>query len=174
MSKYEEMREVADTARKVWIQYRDHCWGYMSLLVNGFMAYCEIPVDMDHITFLKWNEDRGEEQGRYKQAEEGMNYTLLGATVFDSEDEYWHLGVCITLTPPNVLPPQWVSFALCVTERDGKPLVKIGVPGKPRQIDFADLEQCNAFYESIVENIKESFRDSKKSSSKKIGFVVGP
>ncbi len=173
MSKYEEMREVAHATRRNWIQYRDRSWGYMAALVNGFMDYCEVPKDMDQITFLKWNEKTGE-QRTYREAEEGQHYTLMGATVFDPEDGYWHLGVCITLTPPGTFPPQWVSFALCVTEHEGKPMVKVGVNGKPRQIDLNVQDQCKVFYDGIVENIKQSFGDSKKSDSKRIGFVVSP
>jgi hypothetical protein len=171
MSKYEEMRDAADTARKNWSQNRDRCWGYISTLVNGLIAYCEIPEPLDRITFLKWNEATGERRA-YREAEDGMRYTLPGATVFDREDGYWHLGVCVTLSPPGTLPSQWVSFALCVTEHEGKPMVKIGIPGKPRQIDLNDPRQCNEFYESIVDNIKSSFSDSRKSDSKRIGFVV--
>lgn len=98
-----------------------------------------------------------------------MLYTLLGATEFDSEDEYWHLGVCI-----NLNLPQQVFFPLCVTNQEGKLMVKLGVNGKARQINPNDPVQLEEFYESIVETIKQAFRGPRKPSTNPIGFVVGP
>jgi hypothetical protein len=86
------MCQAAATATAKWLKYRERCWSHMALLVNGFMAYCGIPTDPEKVTFLKWNEATGEKRA-YVKAEEGMVYTLLGATDFDSEDGYWHLGV---------------------------------------------------------------------------------
>jgi hypothetical protein len=169
VSKYEEIRDVAAAARKSWISQRDRCWSYMGNLVNGFVKYCGVPFGQ--ITYLRSNEASGELRA-YREPEDGGRYTLLRAIVFDDEDGYYHLGLCVTLTPPNVFPPQWVSFALCVTEKDGKPTVKIGFVGEPRQIDLNDASQCGAFYEGIVESLKQCFRDPKKSNSKTIGFGV--
>jgi hypothetical protein len=87
-----------------WIKYRDRCWSHMALLVNGFIAYCGIPMDREKVTFLKWNEATGEKRA-YSRPEDGKSYTLLGATDFDAEDGYWHLGVCINLNSQAVFFP---------------------------------------------------------------------
>jgi len=171
MSKYEEICKANATVRENWSQYRDRSWQRLWSIVNGLEAYCEIPPEM--VTFLRWNEGAGDARA-YVEAENGMRYTLPGATVFDKDDGYWHLGLCITLSRPGAIPPQWVYFVLCVTELDGKPMVKVGVVGKPRQIDFDSPEQLNALYEYIFESVMKCFHDSNKDASKPIGFVVGP
>jgi hypothetical protein len=170
MTKYDEMCEAASTAASRWLQYRDRCWSHMALLVNGLMAYCGIPKDPEHVTFLKWNEATGEDRA-YLEPGEGKMYAPLGAIEFDIEDSYWHLGVSITLTRPD-LSPQRVFFPLCVTEREGKLMVKLGANGKERQIDQNDPAQLDAFYEHIVEIVKQCFRAPRKPTTKPIGFVV--
>ena len=172
MTKYEEMCQAAADANANWAKYRDRCWGHMALLVNGLMAYCGIPKDPGKVTFLKWNEATGEGRA-YREPEDGKQlYTLMGATEFDAEDGYWHLGVCINLDPLNRHSPRRVFFPLCVTDHEGKLVVKLGVGGKARQIDPNDQAQLDAFYESIVETVKLAFRDPRKPSTKPIGFVV--
>lgn len=169
MSKYEELCGVATTKRKDWIAQRDRCWNYLGRLVHGFANYCGIPSDQ--LRFLRWNGITGDGRA-YLDAETGSRYALPGATVFDDEDGYYHLGLRILLSPSNVLPPMWVSFILCVTEKDGKLVARIGLVGEGHQIDLNDLNRCEKFYESIVEKLKESFQDSKKKANSKIGFAV--
>jgi hypothetical protein len=144
------------------------CWGYLATLMNGLVVYCGIPLE--RVTYLRWNEATGEERA-YKAPEKGQ-YTLPGATEFDQEDGYWHLGVRIELSPPTLFPPEWVFFPLCVTEHEGKPLVKLGVAGEPRRVNPDDPADRNALYEVIFETIKQCYDSSKKSASKSIGFVV--
>src|SRR5690242_982703 len=139
MSKYEEICDVAVKARKDWIARRERCWKYMASLTNGFIGYSGIP--REQVTFLRSNEAKGEER-TYLEAEPGRVYSLLGATVLDKEDDYYHLGVHITLGPASVLSALWISFALCVTEEGGKPKVKLGFSGEPRQLDLDDPRQC--------------------------------
>ena len=169
MFKYEEMCEAAETARKKWIEYREHCWRDMGALVHGLATYCAIPID--RITFLRWNKAKGE-AGKYTEAEEGMKYTLTGAMEYDDTDRFWRLGVCITLSPPGVIPEHYVSFALCLSQHDGKAIVKVGDIGKPYEIEFDRLAQCNDFYDGIVESVKQSFSDPQKPGPKTIGFKV--
>ena len=173
MSKYEEMARAAATAQTDWNQHRERCLGYLKLLVNGLMTYAEIPPDQ--VTFLRWNGATADER-KYSEAVEDDPYTLLDAIALDEADGYWHLGLRISLLHSGALLPRWVSFVLCAAEQDQKPMVKISVEGKPIQIDLNDAGQCNAFYETIVEGIKQCFRAAPADSSpqKTMGFEVGP
>jgi hypothetical protein len=172
MSKYEDMVGAAAAAQTNWSQHRDRCLGYVKFFVNGLMAYAEIPPDQ--ITFLRWNGATGNDR-KYTEVEEGDKYTAMGATALDEADGYWHLGIRISLVHSAALLPRWVFFVLCAAEEDKKPMVKIGVDGKPIQIDLNDPTQCNAFYDTIVEGIKQCFSDPTDSNAEKtMGFVVGP
>ena len=173
MSKYDEMARAAANARTDWNQHRDRCVGYLKFLVNGLMTYAEIPPDQ--VTFLRWNGETGDDR-KYSEAVEDDPYTLMDAIALDEADGYWHLGLRISLLHSGALLPRWVSFVLCAAEQDQKPMLKIGVDGKPIQIDLTDAAQCNAFYETIIEGIKQCFRPpaADSTSEKTMGFVVGP
>jgi len=178
MSKYEEMARAAATAQTDWNEHRERCLGYLKFIVNGLMTYAEIPADQ--VTFLRWNGEAGDDR-KYSEAVEDDPYTLLDAIALDEGDGYWHLGLRISLLHSGALLPRWVSFVLCAAEQDQKPMVKIGVEGKPIPIDPNDAAQCNAFYETIIEGIKQCFRPPADSSSQKtstpqktMGFEVGP
>lgn len=72
-------------------------------------------------------------------------------------------------------PEQGGSYLLpnvIVSEDNGKPIVKVGRNGKTRQIDFNVPQQCNEFYENIVEMLKQVASEGPKSTSNVIGFAV--
>jgi hypothetical protein len=172
MSKYEEMAGAAAAAQTDWNQHRDRCLGYLKFLANGLITYAEIPPDQ--VTFLRWNGETGDDR-KYSEAAEDDPYELMDAIALDEGDGYWHLGLRISLLHSGALLPRWVSFVLCAAEQDQKPMVKIGVNGKPIPINLNDTAQCNAFYETIVEGIKQCFRPTADSASQKAtGFEVGP
>jgi hypothetical protein len=60
---------------------------------------------------------------------------------------------------------------MAISDSDGKPLVKLS-GAKPIQIDLSDQSQCIALYESVVEFVKECYRDQKPPASR-IGFALG-
>ena len=53
-SKYEEMCDIATTARKNWMAHRDRCRQYMASLVVGMLSYFGIPKE--RVRYLRWNE----------------------------------------------------------------------------------------------------------------------
>jgi hypothetical protein len=53
-SKYEEMCDVAKTARKNWNARRDRCRQYMATLITGLLRYCGIPNEA--VKFARWDE----------------------------------------------------------------------------------------------------------------------
>lgn len=167
MSKYDEICEASANAVERWIQYRDRSWGYLAAIVHGLMGECGVP--QEKITYLRSNGLPGEER-RYIPPEDGGQYTLPGAVTFDRDDDYWHLGVSITLSPVGTFPESWVGLVLCVTEDDGQAVIKLGRNGKPRKIDFKDPRQCTAFCDDIVEYLKGLF-DNPRKITKQIGFA---
>jgi hypothetical protein len=166
MSKYEEICDASKHAVKRWNEYRDRSWGYLNAIVQGLVTYCGVP--RDKITFLRSNGLPGEER-RYRPAEDEGLYSLPGAVTFDEQDEYWHLGVAITLSRPGVFPERWIGGVLCGTEDDGQAVVKIGANGKPRVIDFSDPNQCANICDEFSEFLKGSF-DNPRKITKQIGF----
>jgi hypothetical protein len=152
MTKYEELRRRAEETERKFNQRRERCWGYLAALMNGFVTFCAIPED--RLLFMRWNKVEGE--GRRYQPPDDGRYNLVGATELDRADGYWHLGLLITVSEPGRFPEQWFGFVLCVSEdRDGTPLVKLGVAGKPRRLDLGDADQCEEFYRSVFDMAKQ-------------------
>jgi len=166
MSKYEEICQASAKEVKRWSEYRERSWGYLATIVRGLMKHCGVP--QEKITYLRSNELPGE-QRRYHLPEDGGHYTLPGAVTFDKEDDCWHLGVSITLSPAGTFPERWIGVVLCVTESEGQPIVKLGMNGKPRTIDFNDPKQCAGLYDEIAEVLKGAFENPRKIT-KQIGF----
>lgn len=166
MSKYDEICQASVSAVKRWNEYRERSWGYLATIVRGLITNCGVP--QEKITFLRSNELPGE-QRRYRPPEDGGLYTLPGAVTFDEEDNSWHLGVSITLSPAGTFPERWIGVVLCVTENEGQAVVKLGMNGKPRTIDFNDPKQCADLYDEIAVFLKNAFDDPRKIT-KQIGF----
>lgn len=170
MTKYEEMCEAAKNARKEFLAYQQRSWGYFGAIINGLQTHCGVPVDK--ITYLKWNGHQ-EEARQYLAAEEGMKYALPGAIDYDEINGFWNLGILITVTPDNVFPKQWVTFALCIKEQNQTPLVKIGLDGKAQLVQLENLGARNQYCEMIAEQVIKAFSDPTEPGSKVIGFALG-
>jgi hypothetical protein len=161
-SKYEEMCDIAETARKNWFVRRDHCRQHTVSLVVGLLSYCGIPNEA--VRFLRWNE----KEQVYSEPEKG-NYLLPGAMVFDDAGDC-RLGICIVLAPPGPsFAEQYVSFGLYVFEQAGKVMAQLG-PSKPMPADPSDSAQCSKFYDVVVDCIIRAFTEPQKSAADKIGF----
>jgi hypothetical protein len=172
MSKYQEMSDAAAQGRKDFIIYQGRSWQNLATLVAGLRSYCEIPPGQ--IKFLRWNGLTGDDRS-FTEPHDGGKWSLPGAITFEEEDEYWHLGVCVTLTNPGTFPENWFSFELCVSERQGQLMVKIGVVGTPRVLDLSDAAQCADFYDEIVNDALERISEPRsKSRAKKMGFEIPP
>jgi len=171
MSKYDEMCAAAESARKEWFAKQERCWKCLFSLMGGLMNYCGVPDD--RITYLRWNGLNGVERN-YSRPEGGGSYTLPGATYFDEEDGFWHLGVHIALGPPGHLPPTAVTFVLCVEDQAGHSMLKIGIDGNVGQMDPTDPTQVNAFCDRIFENVKQSFHEPNSPKRKSLGFTFEP
>lgn len=162
VSKYAEMNQAAQAARRSWLEARQRSWQYAATLVKELCSYCEIPND--RIAFLRWNGATGEDCV-YQHPENGGRYFLPVAMRYNDETGFWHLGLSIVFD--NV---QSVFFAFCVADRDGRQVVKIGHDGNAKPIDAANPNQRNEFYDGIIEAVMQCYRDGK--SSKRIGFSI--
>jgi hypothetical protein len=65
--------------------------------------------------------------------------------------------------------PWAVAGSIALGHRSRAGIARVG---KMRQIDLADAQQCNEFYDSIVALIKQALQSPRKSA-KAIGFDVG-
>lgn len=168
MSKYDEICQASENAVRKWIQYRDRSWGYLATIIEGLVTHCGVPEEK--ITYLRSNELPGELR-RYTPPEDGGQYTFPGAVSFDKDDDYWHLGVSISLSPAGTFPGRWVGLVLCVTENEDQAVVKFGMNGKPRAIDFNELSQHTELCDDIAEYLKQLF-DNPRKITKQLGFAA--
>jgi hypothetical protein len=167
MNRYEEICEASKNAVRRWNEYRERSWGHLSTIVQGLVTHCGVP--RDNITFLRSNDLPGEDR-RYSRPQDGGFYTLPGAVTFE-EDESWHLGISITLSPKGSFPERWIGAVVCVSENDGQAQVKIGVNGKPRTLDFNDTKQCASFCDELAVFLKERY-DNPQKITNQIGFLT--
>jgi hypothetical protein len=165
MSKFEEMCKTFADARDTWIGYKDRCWQYITTLSTGFVKYCDIP--QGHFAFVP-----------VRNAEPEKKYTPPDAIQFES-DGYFHVGWRITLCEsPNTFPHQSVLVALALRESEqGKVMIKRGWEQEAQEIDLKNESQRQAFYNGVVQRIKEYFGRNPEdmgsdSRSSKIGFQV--
>jgi hypothetical protein len=158
-SKYEEMYDVAKTARKNWVAHRERCRQYMATLVTGLLRYCGIPNEV--VKFSQWDEA----SETFVMPEEG-NVLYPSIMAFDESGDC-RLGLCIAL------PGRFVSFGLFVSEKDGEVNVALG-PEKARPIDLGNELECAKFYERIVTDIKKGLTRSSGGSGKATGFKWSP
>jgi len=172
MTKYEEISAAAQQSRTDFFAYRDRSWRNLFALVRGFIDYCGIPDGQ--ISYRRWNGLHGSERA-YTRPEDGGQWTLPGAAEFDDDDNYWHLGVHVTLTKPGHIPPNWFSFVLCISEVKGQLMVKIGLPGKPQAIDVTSESELANFFNFVSNEALKLIKEPHRSKvEKKIGFEVTP
>jgi hypothetical protein len=163
VSKFEEMLQASALTRKQWSRYRERTYTNLSKLVNGFVTYVQIPREC--ISFRPLD----------KEPEDGWTYNLIGATHY--KDGFWNLGLCVTLSNQPITPSSGPRLLLAISmkERDGKVLVKRYLTDKPRTLNLDDENQCNEFYENIVDDIKKFYEQSLPDSDdtpNSIGFTI--
>ena len=140
MSKFDEMLQARLQCANLWNEYRDRSYKNLMVLAHGFLDYCSIPEGCFALAPLD------------KDIETGVMYGPAGAIHFDSTDNFWHLGMIVTLREsPNTFPQPRVLLGIAIKENQGKILVKRGKEDKAREIDLSNQEQCNELYDSIVE-----------------------
>jgi hypothetical protein len=167
MTRYEEMRKAAMDRQRAWIEMRDRCFGYLTRFANGLIQYIGVPND--RIELLK----KADGEAQYLPAEEGKHYTLPGAIQFCEEDGYWHLGLAITLSAPDVFPSVWYGFVIMLKE-DGKDvLVKTGLEKKEWRIPSDQIGSCVEVFESIAAVSLERLVQGNAYQPKGIGFLAG-
>jgi len=172
MTKYEEISAAAQQGRVEFVAYRDRSWQNLFTLVRGFINYCGIPDGQ--ISFRRWNGLDGAERD-YTRPEDGGMWTLPGAVEFDDEDNYWHLGIYVSLTKPGLFPPNWFSFVLCVSEDKGQLMAKIGLVGRPQPVDPLNQPQLASFYDFIIGECLRLIKEPRRSQpAKEIGFETTP
>jgi hypothetical protein len=159
MPNYQDMCIAAKNAQTEFFAYRDRCFKYLNLIVEGLHSHCGVPDDQ--ITYLKWNGKEGTERW-YSPAENGRVYSLPGAVAFDESDGFWHLGLSIGLTPENELPKQRVAFVICVAEQGETVQVKMGIDAKPKTVFIHNEQARNLFCEGIAQGAITAFNEAKK------------
>jgi hypothetical protein len=159
------MREAARKSQRAFDETRTRAWKSFERILQGLFNHCDVPLDA--ITLLKWN-GRTDDGREYRPADSGK-YTLMGATVFDESDQYWHLGVHIDLSQIH-----FVFFTLCYSERDGIAKIKLGTNGKPEALNIESEENLGAFCESICDAIVRAYGEPKSSGGQIVGFGANP
>lgn len=161
-TKFEEMRAAARDSLNRKAEYQQRCFSHMQRLYRGFLKYCEIPENQ--VSFWRWNGLVGEE-AEFTRLQKNEPNNVLTAMVL-GEDGFWRLGLRINLMAGAVFFPIWIS------ERDGAAVTKIA--DETISIDLDNERQCAEFYDKVVDRVKETFSDGKKSKTRGYGFAVDP
>jgi hypothetical protein len=166
MTKFEEMCQARTQCARIWNEYRERSYENLMKLAVGFIAHCQIPQDCASFVPLE------------KEPEQGVVYTPTGAIHFDTTEQYWRLGLIITLRESeNIWPQSRVRLEIALREQAGKIIVKRGRDDSPREIDPSDQEQCKEFYDSIAERVRQFFAVGPENladgSLRTIGFAAG-
>ncbi|WP_420240068.1 hypothetical protein ACOBR2_21365 (plasmid) [Telmatobacter bradus] len=165
MTKYEEMREVVMGKQRDWNEMKDRCYGYFGKFTKGLTQYIGIPDDR-----IKWLK-KVDNEVRYLPAEEGADYTEMGAIQFCEEDGYWHLGLAITLSKPGVFPSLWYGFAIMLKEDEKDVLLKTGFENKEWRIPSNQIGSYNEAFERIATASLEVLTKGKTYRPTGIGFL---
>jgi hypothetical protein len=172
VTKYEEMKQIVEQKRIAWIQRNESHFLYMRSFVGGLVSYLGVPTNdatlMNRITFLRKRDGVNE----YSEAEESKAYTLPGAISYCEEDEFWHLGLAITLTDPGTFPPIWYAFAILLREEGDAIRVRVGLEKKDWQIALDEIGRCTDLFERIADLSIEGLRERQKVTPKGIGFLA--
>jgi hypothetical protein len=124
-SKYQELFELSENARKELIGHQNRCRQYMATIVGEMLKYGEIPLNT--VTYLRWD---AEEKIFREPDTPGHHYSIVGGMGFDGTGDC-RLGVSFAL------PAHHVTFGLFVSEVNGKVSVQLG-SNKPISIDVND------------------------------------
>jgi hypothetical protein len=136
MSKFSEMRAAVDDGRRKWSEYQQACYQDIAEFVSGFVNYCQIPEE--NFALVPVN----------KEPNLSIKYLIAGAAHYEA-DGYWHFGVVIKFFP---LRSDLLEFGLTRTE--GKVSVIVGREGKGRDLNLSKPNECDDFYQSIVDLVK--------------------
>ncbi len=164
MSPHGEMVETAGTSRKIWILRNGLARQLIGQFLGEFEDYCKMPCDF--LKLLPWNEE--------KQAFEAKADEVLGidqAISFNDGSDEWRVGISFRLNPPNELSPWTVAFGMFVTERDFQYSVRIGNRGS-QLVDLDARPKREAFFASVVADIKKSLEEPKEARGAGYGFRV--
>ena len=168
MSKFEEMCAALVIGRKNWSDYQNRCLARYSKLVEGFIAYCQIPTSQ--ITLMPVEKD-----GRPREESKTTIYSLPGAVKWDSDNRRWSLGVRLKLyESPNSFPQQPVLLVWYLWEKGGKTFLQFDPGTEEREIDVENAADRAAFYDLIVDRIKKYFSTSivdVQDVVKTVGFL---
>jgi hypothetical protein len=165
MTKYEEMCRAANAQRLAFDDFRERSWRALSAVVDGLKSFFVIPENM--IVLGRWN-GQYEEQRNYFLPDDGGSYGIVGAARFDPADEFWYLGLQVSL---NQL--QFVRFSVAAGEKDGKTVFKLGPNSTPEIVDPLNDSQMETFCERITDRIIQVYREPKAEPLKPCVFATG-
>lgn len=168
MSHYDDFCEANQKNNREWFEFRERSFGHIESLVNSLATEWQIPAG--RIGFLKWNGETDDDR-LYSESETGR-YTMAGATDYDESDGYWHLGVMVVLSE-KTLPVEWIGFALCVSEDNGKLVVKINADGKPVPLDTSDKDRVHDFFENLAMQFRTLLSKDRTGTKKQLGTQTG-
>jgi hypothetical protein len=164
VSKFDELCQAYASSRKAYVDYRDACFGFAQALIEGLLAFLQVPEG--RIRLVPVNRDPDPEAA----------YSLAGAMHLD-EDTYWHVGVVVDLSDPaGAFPPQAVLIKLLVKRHDGAFYVRLGEDDEDMRVRDASPEDLALVMEHVFETIKDSYEQGlqqfldQDESTRKIGF----
>jgi len=165
MSKFDEICQVYQKARREFLDYEETCRRFARELVDGMIDYFEWPRDQE-ITFIQLGEEINL-SSRF--------YALAGAMRMDDQS-FWHFGVELTVEESTGSYPQRFLMSFFIKKTGPHFIVKLGPTGSEIKIHENRRGNLEPFYDAVFVQIAEffmkSYQDAVTRSEKKFGFIM--
>lgn len=147
MSKFDELCLSYKTSRENFFSYRDDIQTFAAELIGKYIRYLRIPEKQLKFVPLK------------KELKANTLYTLFGSIHFNNEDNYWYLGVEITLAfASNDIPEQPVLIRFMFKRTDDDIfLVKLYEQDPGHSININNINDFLVFFDFLQNQIRALF-----------------
>jgi len=165
MSKYDEICQVYQKARRSFLDYEETCRSFAREIVEGMIEYFEWPRDQE-ITFIQLGEEINP-SNRF--------YALAGAMRMDDES-FWHFGVELRVEEMSGAHAQPFLMSFFIKKVGPHFIVKLGPTGEEIRIHEGRRGELAPFYDAVYVKIAEFFvkeyQDAISRSERKPGFIM--
>lgn len=165
MSKFDDLCQVYQTARKRFFDYEQTCRLFARELIDGMIDYFEWPRNQE-ITFIQVGEEINPND-RF--------YALAGAMRMDDES-FWHFGVELTVEELSGSHPQPFLMLFFIKKVGSQFIVKLGPKGTEIKIHEDRRGELGPFYDAVyvrlVEFFMKSYGDAITTTDKTPEFIM--
>lgn len=165
MSKFDEICQLYQRARKEFKVYEETCRHFAKELIDDMIDYFQWPREQE-ITFLQLGEEINP-NNRF--------YALAGAMRMDDES-FWHFGVELTVEEPGGSYPLSFLMSFFIKKVGPHFVVKLGPAGNEIKIHQDRRGELGPFYDAVFVQIAEFFlkdyQDAVTKEEKKPGFIM--